>query len=458
MDRLSRLSVKALLLSTILLMCFLAGCGYQGTTSSGAQGQQNQSTKIPQKSCPTEGTVKNMGANQVAYTVSWDAVATDADNNQGKSTLHVSALDVASGKLLWQKAPAKISSMYQSSLQEVVDGVLYIASSSSQNVIVIAVNTQDGHAIWQREEKWGGVSTMAICAGKIYLNTNSSGVKALQASNGNVQWSYTEKNGFLLNLVPTTKAVYALVLQMKAPASMYWFAIALETDNGKVLWQKSYGEQPELKLSLVANGQAVYVIKQTPSNPTGLISKVQALDAKSGKVIWTANMPPNMEQIYILKADNIIYLNSQNPVAQNPSLLVALNASNGKQLWQRKHSYNQITALNGQGLFGYEGYAFTDNSQTKKQLCSLDSTTGKERWCVDSLQPSQFSLSTTRDTVIVEEELQPGPLTLIQNIYGVSKQDGKILWKLPWKSSSPSVQTLTLVTVVEGQGFTSLQA
>jgi hypothetical protein len=72
------------------------------------------------------------------------------------------------------------------------------------------------------------------------------------------------------------------------------------------------------------------------------------------------------------------------------------------------------------------------------------------------LQPSQFSLGATRDILLVEETLQPGPMTLIQHIYGISKHDGKILWKLPWKSSSPTVVTLTLVTVVEGQSFESL--
>ena len=106
MDRLSRFSVKAFLLPTILLMCFLAACGHQASaTSSGTQSQHDQSTKTPQESCQPQGTVKNMDKHQVAYTVSWDAVATDADNNQGKSTLHVSALDVTSGKLLWQQAP-----------------------------------------------------------------------------------------------------------------------------------------------------------------------------------------------------------------------------------------------------------------------------------------------------------------------------------------------------------------
>ena len=102
--------------------------------------------------------------------------------------------------------------------------------------------------------------------------------------------------------------------------------------------------------------------------------------------------------------------------------------------------------------------ADTNRGVSALHVSALDGTTGKDRWCVGSLQPSQFSLSATRDRVIVEETLQPSPLTLIQNIYGVRKHDGKILWKLPWKSSSPSVQTLTLVTVMENQSFTSLVA
>jgi outer membrane protein assembly factor BamB len=192
---------------------------------------------------------------------------------------------------------------------------------------------------------------------------------------------------------------------------------------------------------------------QDPMTP---VASIQALDGKSGQVIWTAHMPPNMEQIRALQVGQTLYLNGQNLVAPNQSLLLALNASNGKPFWQRQHSYNQVTVLNEQDLYGYKGYGPGDDPQGQKQLCSLDGATGRDRWCVESLQPSQFSLGTTRDILLVEETLQPGPMTLIQHIYGISKHDGKILWKLPWKSSSPTVVTLTLVTVVEGQSFESL--
>lgn len=458
----SRFSMKSFLLVATLLLCILSGCGrVENSLAAGAQSQPH-STNATQESCEAARATKNMHADQIAYTVSWDAVATDADNNQGKSALYVSALNVATGKLLWRKAPAAISAMFQSSQQQVVDGVLYIATSNGQKILVLAVDTHDGHAIWQHAESGNGVSTMAICSGRVYLNLSNVTIKVLQASDGKVLWSFADKNTSLSNLIPTTSSLYTLALQMSTSGGMQWSVIALNAENGKITWQKAYKVQSGLRLSLVSNEQAVYVINQVPANPSHdpavPINTVQALDGKSGKVIWSAKMPPNMEQINVLKAGNTIYLNGQNLLNQNTSLLVALNASDGKQLWLREHSYTPIAILDSENLYGYKGYAPSDDPQGKKQFCSLDSKTGQDRWCVTSLQPNEFSLSATQDTVIIEETLQPGPLTLLQNIYGVSKQSGKLLWKLPWKSSSPSVTTVTLVTVMEGQRYQTIVA
>ena len=466
--QLSRVPIKSSVVSALLLMCLLmcllVSCGYSGTTAdSGSQGQQGQASGTPTRNCPAEETVKHAEASSVAYTVSWEAVGADADTNRGVSALHVSALDATSGKLLWQKAPVKISALYQSSVQQVVDGVLYIAGISSQSVLVLAVDTRDGHAIWQYTERQGGISAISICANKVYLRIGTAEVTALHTNNGKVLWSHNEKDVAVSDLVVTTQVVYMAKLQPTGSGGIRSSVVALGADTGKVLWSRPYGGQQVSGFSLVANGPAVYVINQVQSNSSGdpmmaLVSSVQALDGASGKVLWKADMPPNMEQINVLRVGAIIYLNGQYLLNQNQSLLVALSASDGKQLWLRKHSYNQITVLGAQDIYGYQGYAPGDDPRGKKQLCLLDGTSGKDRWCVGSLQPSQFSLSATRDMVIVEETLQPGPLTLIQNIYGVRKHDGKILWKLPWKSSSPSVQTLTLVTVMENQSFTRLVA
>lgn len=452
-----RLPKKRIIVAAVLLCGLLAGCGYQGT------GSQSQASGTSKARCPTEDTLSHAETSAVAYVVSRDAVGADADANRGVSALHVSALDVGSGNVLWQVAPAKVSTLYQSSFQQVVDGVLYIAGIGSQSTLVLAVDTRDGHAIWHTTEKQSGVSMMRVCAGKVYLVYDNAGVMALQTSTGNVLWNYSRKKNVLgSSAVITTRAVYQIELQPARSGSISQAIIALGADDGKIMWRKSYGMQQGASLSLVANGSAVDVLNQVPSHPfqdpTAPIASVQALDGESGKVLWHASMPANMEQITTLRVGETLYLNGQDLLDQSRSLLVALDASTGMQLWLRTHNYDQLTLLDGQDLYGYQGYAPSDNPQGKKQLCLLDSATGKNRWCLDRLQPNLFSLSATRTTVIVEETLQPGPLTLMQNLYGVNKQTGQILWKLSWKSSSTSVQTLTLATVMENQGFMSVVA
>lgn len=93
----------------MLLLVFLLACGYNGTT--GNSGTPGQTSKTLPGSCPQEETKTSAVTDTVVYAVSWDAVAKDADNNQGVSALHVSAVDTSNGKLLWQKAPANVSTL-----------------------------------------------------------------------------------------------------------------------------------------------------------------------------------------------------------------------------------------------------------------------------------------------------------------------------------------------------------
>ncbi|HET8846615.1 MAG TPA: PQQ-binding-like beta-propeller repeat protein, partial [Ktedonobacteraceae bacterium] len=178
MKRLFHPLLKGLLLLSLSLtgLMSLVGCGYQnGLTGSNPQGEPNVDAQKPAGSCPdAEATSNDESKSKTAYIVSWDAVATDADNNQGNSVLVVSALDIATGKTLWKKSPIKVSGMYQSSQQQVVDGVLYIVSTNSQSALMLAVDTHDGRAIWQREEKQKNVALLGICASKLYLEIDSS--------------------------------------------------------------------------------------------------------------------------------------------------------------------------------------------------------------------------------------------------------------------------------------------
>ncbi len=75
------LPLKQGLFWSLLLPCLLIGCASQDNVTSSVQGMQDTPTQGVQSSCPAQGIAKGMRTSRVAYAVSWDAVATDADNN-----------------------------------------------------------------------------------------------------------------------------------------------------------------------------------------------------------------------------------------------------------------------------------------------------------------------------------------------------------------------------------------
>ncbi|GHO78996.1 hypothetical protein KSD_67670 [Ktedonobacter sp. SOSP1-85] len=404
----------------------------------------------------------------IQYAVSWDANPQEADNNQGLSRLHVTAFDTSTGHIRWQREPLKVKDMYQSSEQRIVDGVLYITSSSQHSALLLALDIRDGHLLWQRETEETGFNTMQFCKGTIYQNTETT-VQALQISNGQVRWSY-KSPAFLSGLVTTSTAVYIVETEINAQSQngQRRFATALDTAQGKVLWRKAYTTANDSNtFKLIVTREAVLAINQVASDPStsSPITSVQALQPETGKSIWTLPMSMFNQPSSVTALGDTLYLNGQNQLynpkahpASEPHqdmLLMALDAHTGKLRWQREHNYEQFTFLSEQELYAYKGYR-GDGSTTKKTLCALDTATGKDRWCIDSLQPSLFSLSANKDMLIVVETLQPSPLSLQQNLYAINKRDGKILWHHPWQSSAPSLVTLTLCTVGSNQNTNRL--
>ena len=146
--------------------------------------------------------------------------------------------------------------------------------------------------------------------------------------------------------------------------------LALGVDDGKVVWRKSFGTQPGVWVSLVANESAAYVINQVPSlpsqDPLAPIASVQALDGESGKVLWEANMPPHMGQIYC--AEGWCYSLPERPVSAGPEPVSpgCLTSEQWQAAMARKHTYDQISVLDGQNLYGYKGYASSDMPQWKE--------------------------------------------------------------------------------------------
>ncbi|GHO48279.1 PQQ-binding-like beta-propeller repeat protein [Ktedonospora formicarum] len=448
-------------LITLLFMYLLAGCGSSDVTAS------PPTTTSPQKQEGRCSTNSNNQSTHTQYAISWDAIAKDADSNQGTSTLYVTAFDTTNGKQLWQKAPTKITTMYQSSTNKIVDGVLYILASAYQKpTLLLAVDTKDGHMLWQREYEQLDVNNLEICAGQIYLTMSPAerrinptySIYALNATDGRDLWTYTsEKMRMYSSLVATKETLYAMEEQRGNQLQV----IALRPSDGQVTWRKDYQNDGDVwKFKLLATEQSAFAIKQIDQNPSGIdishITSVQALQPSSGKVLWETRMPVDISGMSVVLLGDQLYLNGLNYNPKAPkgqeAILMRLDTNTGKLLWQRFHDYNQFTLISSQEMiYAYKGYGNVPTAQ--KQLCALDPASGKERWCQNTLQPSLFSLSPSQDALIVVETIQPSPLELHQNLVALNKRDGSVLWKQPWKTSSPSLTTVTLVTITEGQNI-----
>ncbi|GHO50358.1 PQQ-binding-like beta-propeller repeat protein [Ktedonospora formicarum] len=449
-------------LIALLFMYLLAGCGSQEGASTKAT-----STPSPQKQearCSINN--NNNQSAHTLYAVSWDAIAKDADNNQGTSTLHVTAFDTQTGKQLWQKVPTQITTMYQSSRQKVVDGVLYILASTYQKpTLLLAVDTKDGHLLWQREYKQSDIQIFEICAGQIYLamaptDTNAKptvSLHALSAKDGEERWVYaSEEMRFLSSLIATKETLFATELRINTDQIN---VIALHPEDGKVSWRKEYYNKGEgEKFKLLATETSVIIIRQIDPNPTytGIshITSVQGLEPSSGKVTWETHMPVDVGAMNAVALGVQLYLSGLNFNPKAPkgqeAILMRLDVNTGKLLWHRFHNYNQLTLISSQEMiYAYKGYGNVPTPQ--KELCALDPASGKEHWCQKTLQPSLFSLNTSQNTVIAVEAIQPGPMELHQNLVALSKQDGHVLWQQRWKTGSSKDTTVTLVTTAEGQ-------
>ncbi|GHO73852.1 hypothetical protein KSD_16230 [Ktedonobacter sp. SOSP1-85] len=449
----------------LLALClFLAGCGLTPTSQT--------QTPIQVKTSPTS-TVRAMPPSPspqlepVQYAVSWDVDRQQPYSNQGISSLHVTAFETNTGHILWQHEPLKLKDLYRGSQQRIIDGVLYITSSSVQHVTLnLALDLQDGHVLWEHEYQEMGIKEtgnlgIIFCKDTIYQNKEAT-VQAIQARNGQIRWSY-KSSTVITQLVPTSTAVYLVetIENQQSQNGSSVFVTALDPADGKALWRKAYPTADNnVTFTLVATKGAVLAINQITLNPipNGPIASVQALQPETGQSIWATLMPAYIDRLSVTTFGNILYLNGRN-LLYNPKthsyephqgkLLIAFDALTGKLLWQREHNYEGFALLSEQELYAYKGNQ--DNEAPKHTICALDTTTGKERWCIDSLRPDLYGMSSNQDTLIVVDTLQSSLHSLQLNLYAINKLDGKILWHQPWQSSAPSLVTFMLATVTPGQ-------
>jgi len=226
-----------------------------------------------------------------------------------------------------------------------------------------------------------------------------------------------------------------------------WTLIARDAFNGALLWKRpipDYGWRkwhdesiwddylvrakmlrnapPTLGRRLVANKDKLYVT-------LGYEAPVSILDAATGKVLNEIPNTKNTDEI--ICDDDILLLRirtADSPPEKNAWLtmppqsgyILAVNAKDGKTLWQSKaETVSPLSLATKNGKVFYSNY---------KQLVCLDRKTGKELWRTEPVQlAEEYKIPKAGSLVAMDKVV----LYKTNRITAFDTETGKILWQAP---------------------------
>lgn len=230
----------------------------------------------------------------------------------------VTALDTASGAVLWEvDLPASSENMGLNAGPVVDGGRVYVSSNRGQ---VVALDAGDGHPLWQASTGGHGVmnNDPSVDAGRVFVTTWNEccgnaprQLHAYDAATGAELWARE---------VEASNMQYpALVLGKNVVVGNDAGSVkAYDAASGKLRWSRALGSL--LGGPLAGQGKAVYALVGT---------SVAALDAKTGSTLWTRTLPQGHRSISNpVWANGLLYVVGENFSLQH--VLVVLNAGSGK--------------------------------------------------------------------------------------------------------------------------------
>ena len=232
----------------------------------------------------------------------------------GDFSVHVRAVDVASGEELWTAAVPR-SSELPLLFPVTASGDLVFVSDENR---VRALDSTTGEPAWSFEAGDGDDGIVqdppAASNGVVYLRSYSAAY-ALEESTGAQLWKYDIAYDFWERPPVITDGVWALV-EFEVQVLH-----GLDAATGRLLW--SFEEDRAAYVSGGAKGM-VFV--------TG-VEAFHALDAATGKELWSLDADWHIGEVEVV--DGVLYANSLD------GYLHTLDAQTGEPLWSVEIGYHQ---------------------------------------------------------------------------------------------------------------------
>jgi outer membrane protein assembly factor BamB/predicted Ser/Thr protein kinase len=268
-------------------------------------------------------------------------------------------LDPGTGKLLWSTQAVYVNWL------DAAGGVVYVAAAIKDPVTggVSALSTATGELLWTFDfptnvDINGGLT---VTDGVVYANTSKGEIFALSAATGNVLWRFADPIATFDNGILVTDGVlYTSSAQNKkdnAEPVLY----ALQARTGHVLWQHPLGATPYGDSGAGATGGGLiftFVLREAPSSSSPGVGVLSALNATTGQLLWQVQVAGGASSI-AEHPGNVVYTGNSHGVIDG------WQADTGNHLWSYrapKPFSSVIKVTDGVAYFGctdHRAYAVT---------------------------------------------------------------------------------------------------
>lgn len=249
------------------------------------------------------------------------------------------------------------------------DGRLFYPAFSmqTQTFDLQAADLATGDDLWSASIDVDSTSVPAVAEGMVYVNT-TTGLKAVEASTGNVAWTFpTGEPGASVSPVVQDGVIFV--------AGSNYSMSALDTSDGTRLWSVALpGTPPE---SGYVFGSTNLAVSEELVFGRGNDGLVFALDIRNGEVVWTTTLEGGANETFLV-SDGVVAVTAIDrgqPEGPYPVRLHALDAASGKPLWDPVELTSEST------LAAADGALFVaDSLETTGTLSAYDIRTGELIW------------------------------------------------------------------------------
>lgn len=273
-----------------------------------------------------------------------------------------------------------------------------------------ALRNTNGSLLWRFQSDGSMLASPVVANNTVYLGTNDGTVDVLRISDGSILWRY-KVDSLVSSILVNNNIVYIVE---RYPGHIF----AFQADTGKLLWNYATREDAPL-LPVIVNGilydassPSEFLNSTTASTP----SIVFAIHADTGKELWHHLIPVNPLQQLAVNSNTVFVSSSF------PGDIYALRTTTGAQRWLvqlHMQSLSFLTADNGIVFAWTPDGAFTafradDGQKVWQQYASVFASTPTDALWFTTNYGNIYILNTGSGNV--------------NDIYSFRESDGAILW------------------------------